>query len=830
MHGVFAPCAMRHVKETTLFKNYLKIAFRNLQKHKTYALINVLGLAVGMTGCLLILLYVQEELGYDRFHRRAERIYRLALAGRATGENRMLSIARSPSPWAPVLAKEFPGVENFVRFKTPLSRWLISNPASQKRFFEKGFYFADASVFEVFDFALLRGNPQEALRQANSVVLTPSAAKKYFGEDDPMGKLLLADNNYEFTVTGVLQEVPHNSHLQFDFLASFATLTVPANAKGEFIYGGNVSEFQNFALNPHIYTYLLLRQDYPPSALERELPAFLQKYAGTALQGAGLELQPFLQPLTAIHLHSHLDAEVSPNSDIEYVYIFIVISLFILLIACINFMNLATARSANRAKEVGLRKVVGSSRSQLVQQFLGESLLLALGAATLAVALGQMLLPWCNELSGKHLAFHFTGGRFLLAWLGVILFAGVLAGSYPALFLSGFRPAAVLKGKFKAGAASATLRRILVIAQFALSIVFIVGTMVVYRQLQYVQNQKLGFDKEHVLTIPLVDPPSRLIYQTYKNAIAQHPNVVSVAAANTVPGGLIDVFMLHAEGMPLAEKTAVEGMFIEHDFIKTLGLELAAGRDFARDFATDTTEAFIINETAAQRFGWNGAALGKQLKANDFFKGRVIGVVKDFHVKSLHQKIEPLALHLAFSPDMFVHLIVRLRPGYLPQTLADLEAKWQEVYPHHPYEYSFLDQDFDSLYRAEQLRGKIFGAFAALAIFIACLGLFGLAAFTAEQRTKEIGIRKVLGATESHLVVLLSQEFVRLVLIANLLAWPLAYGLMHKWLEDFAYRTRLDAGIFLWCGLATLVISLLTVSFQALRAALANPVEALRYE
>ncbi len=813
-----------------MLKNYLKIALRNLLKHKVYSFINILGLAIGIACCLLILLYVQDELDYDRFHQRSERIYRLAISGRARGEARALSTAQSPSPWAPAFGQDDPGVENYVRFKTPLSRWLISTPNTEKRFYERRFYFADPTVFEVFDYELLRGDAREALQRPNTVVLTESSAKKYFGAEDPMGKVLTADNNYEFTVTGVMRDAPQNSHLRFDFLASFATLTVPGNARGDFLYGANLNDMTIFGLNPQVYTYLLFRSNYTPKQFEQSVPGFLQKYLGSQLQRLGLELTPILQPLTSIHLYSHLDAEVSPNNDINTVYIFLAVSGFILLIACINFMNLATARSAKRAKEVGLRKVVGSDRKELIKQFLGESTFLALLATFIAIALLQMLLPWFNEVAGKQLSAQWSNGFFLLTLLALVLIVGLVAGSYPAFFLSAFQPAVVLKGKLKLGAAGTNLRRVLVVAQFAASIIFIIGTVVVYRQLQYVQNQNLGFDKEHVLVIPVVDPPARFQFPNFKNALQQNPGILFVSASSNVPGGAIGVGLLHPEGIPENENMSMELMFADHDFLPTLGIAMVAGRNFSRDYSTDSTDAFIINETAAARLGWKSDAVGKILDFVDRRRARVIGVMKDFHMKSLHQKIEPLAVHLAFSPDPYINFVVRLSPQDLPAKLAFVEEKWRAVYPLHPFEYSFLDDDFDNLYRAEQVRGKIFSAFAGLAIFIACLGLFGLAAFSAEQRTKEIGIRKILGAAEGQIVFLLSKEFVVLVMLANLVAWPIAYWAMHNWLQEFAYRTSLRWDVFIMGGIAALLISLVTVSFQAVKAALANPVEALRYE
>ncbi len=685
-------------------------------------------------------------------------------------------------------------------------------------------------MFDVFNIDLIRGNSDQALVTPNSAVVTEAMAKKYFGDANPIGKIIRADNAYDFKITGTMQAIPRNSHIKCDIIASFATLTVPANENGDYIYGANLSEFRFFGLNPQLYTYLLLAEDYPANEFEKILPSFIDKYLGEQIRNLGIELHPYLQPLTSIHLHSKLDAEMSANSDIDYVYIFSAISLFILILACINYMNLATARSANRAKEVGLRKVVGCDRFQLIKQFLSESVFLSILAFLLALILVKLLLPVFNTLAGKNLVLAFNNSQFIFGIVGIILFVGIIAGSYPAFFLSSFKPVTVLKSSLKAGAANSALRKILVVAQFTISIIFIIGTVVVYTQLDYIQNKRLGFNKEQVVVFPMSDPPLRFEYQSFKNEILSSPDVLAVSASSSIPGGLIDIMLLQVEGQPEGENVTMEHLMVDHDFIKTLGIELTEGRDFSVEFPTDTMTAFIINETAAKQLGWQGSPLDKRIEIGNWKRGRVIGLIKDFHVKSLYQNIEPLLLHITPTADAYLHLSARISPDNIPRTIAFMESKWRQVYPNHPYEYSFLDEDFDSLYRTEELRGKIFIVFSILAIFIACLGLFGLASFTAEQRTKEIGIRKVLGASVSGLVGLLTKEFIKLVLVSNLIAWPIAYYAMNQWLQNFAYRTNLRFDSFVWAGVIALIIAILTVSYQAVKAALTNPVESLQYE
>jgi len=806
-----------------MFENYIKTAIRNLKRYKGYSFINLMGLAIGIACCIIILIYVQDEFSYDRYTENYDQIFRITLQVQ-TPDRGEIKTARTPPPWAPSLLEEFPEVESYVRFKTPLVSWLVSREETDQRFNEKGFYFADETVFDFFGFELVKGNPQTALVDPRSIVLTESTAKKYFGNEDPMGQILRLDNAYDFLVTGVMRDVPRNSHFSFDILASFSTLSVIP------IYGGvEYSGWRN-GLAPDLYTYLKLQKGVLPLFLEDKMPEFLQSHIGNILNQLNIQISPRLQPLSDIHLRSNLDAEIRANSDIRYVYIFSAIAIFILLIACINFMNLATARSASRAQEVGMRKVMGAERKQLVYQFLGEALFLAFLALILSIILIFTLLPLFNSISGKSLSPNFGNLWIILGMVGITAFVGLVSGSYPAIFLSSFHPAAVFRGALKAGKANIRLRKFLVIFQFTLSIVFIIGTGIVSSQLRFIKNKHLGFDKEQVIVLPMGDPRARQVYLTFKERALQNPNILSVSGTNSVPGGLIGILLILPDNAQPGEEVTIEHFMVDHDFVDTMGLELIEGRAFSLEFPTDTMEAFILNEAAVKHLGWEGDVLNKRIVLQNFKDGRVIGVVRDFHARSLHQSIEPLLLHIAPDPDAFWQLVVKIAPFDYEQTLLSLEEAWTEVYPQDPFTYSFLDDDFDNLYRQEKQRGKVFLVFSILAIFIACLGLFGLASFTAEQRTKEIGIRKVLGASVESIVRLLSKDFLKLVLLGNLFAWPIAYIVMHSWLGNFAYRVPLNPIIFITAGFLALFIALATVCFQAVKAALTNPADSIRTE
>jgi putative ABC transport system permease protein len=587
------------------------------------------------------------------------------------------------------------------------------------------------------------------------------------------------------------------------------------------------------------YTYILLHQNASALALEAKFPVMARKYLTQAMDkadeydkwlAAGNEYRYFLQPLTSIHLHSNLKWEIEPNGDITYIYLFGAIGGFILFIACINFMNLATARSMNRAKEVSVRKVVGSQRRQLISQFLFEAILLSAMAMVVAIFLAELALPAFDQLLGKSLALNYAEDKKILAALiSFAIFVGVIAGSYPAFFLSSFRPVAVLKGTLLQGAKKNNFRNVLVVAQFAISIIMIVGTAVVFRQMNFMSNKKLGFDKEHVVVIHRAWPLASKA-ENFKQELLKEANIVKAAVSGNSPGLIQGAGTYRPKDRPDEISLNMAMLGGDGDIIETMGMELVAGRNFRPGDLTDTTRYVILNETAVKQFGWTDDPIGKQLlgSQNDRPVFQIIGVVKDFHFESLHKEIRPLIYFLA--PDWVGAVSVRINPTDIPGTLAYLEKKWKEFVPNAVFDFSFLDEDLQALYQTEQTTGKLFVVFSAMAIFVACLGLFGLASFTTEQRTKEIGIRKVLGASVGGLVGLLSQDFVKLVLLANIFAWPLAYFAMNKWLQDFAYRIDIGWWIFALAGGMALVIALLTVSFQAIKAALANPVEALRYE
>ncbi len=797
-----------------MFKNYFKIAVRNLLRHKGYSLINIAGLALGITCCLLILLYVRHELSYDHYHHDADQIHR-AVLHTPHGENE-INLVLAPAPLGATLVKDFPAVLQAARI-FPFNRKAMVR-AGDKSFHEKRFYFADSTVFAVLTIPLRQGDPKTALADPNSVVITETTARKYFGQANPLGQMLKVNDRAEYRITGVAADPPANTHFHFDFLASLITLRMSQRV----FWTGNI----NF------HTYVLLQKDYPKARLEAQFPAFIRKYVGEELNRAGMALDEAhayslsLQPLTGIHLHSHLEFELEPNGDIAYVYGFSAIAGFILLIACINFMNLSTARAANRAREVGVRKALGSGRPQLVRQFLLEAILSSLVAFLAASALVELLLPFFNQLAGQQMATnYFSDPKSVVGAIGLALLVGIIAGSYPAFYLTSFQPAAALQGKLVAGSARVRLRSGLVVLQFVISVVLIVGTMVVAKQVNYIRAKNLGFDKENVVVLPA---PRHALAQipAFKQELQHYANVIGVSASNTMPGGEFGKNAFRRVNAPPDEMSMLQEIYADADYVATLGMKLAAGRAF-QDWATDSS-AVLLNEAAVKMSGWRDP-VGSQLNSGDGTQTfTVIGVLQNFHFETLRNEIQPLMMHLSSSFPQFVS--VRIRPDDTPATLAFLKKQWEAFFPRAPFEYSFLDQDFDALHRADQRLGKIFSVFSSLAILIACIGLFSLSAFTAEQRTKEIGIRKVLGASVSGIIGLLSKDFVKLVLIANLLAWPVAWFAMNKWLQTFAYRIEIAWWIFLLAGGLALVIALLTVGTQAIKAALVNPVEALRYE
>jgi len=787
-----------------MLENYLKVAWRHLVRHKAYMFINITGLAVGMACALLILLYVQDELSYDQYHEQADQIYRVTLEVDVSGE--VFSTARTTPPMAAALRNDFPDVLNAFRIRKVGSVLLARN---EHRFYEERFYFADPSIFDVLDVPLVEGNAATALDAPFSVVLTQEAARIFFGEDDPIGQTLTFEREHPLTVTGILAPVSVQSHFQPALLASFSSL--------ETLYGDRL---QNWGWTG-VHTYLLLSNPKVAKDLEAKLPVFIERniqedWAGTWHLG--------LQPITEIHLYSHRSGELEANGDIRSSYFLGLLGLFVLLIACINFVNLTTARSVDRVREIGVRKVIGAHRTQLVQQFIGESILLTLLALGLSFLLVNLSLSTFNMLTGKTLNLAYSRGMWA-SFLGLGLLVGLVAGLYPALFLARLQPVASLRSK-KAGAASLRLRQGLVVTQFAISAFLIIGTLIVSSQLDYLRNKDLGFEEEQVVVIPMQDATTQQRYQLIKDVLRQSPDIISVAASSDVPGQGYDQIVHRPEGFPANEGLSIPILFVDPDFIQTLGIEMVAGRSFSS--AQDESTSFIVNEAAVHRFGWD-IALGKTISdAEGNPLGTVVGVANNFHFESLQATIEPLLMRV--QPDWFEKVIVRTHPSNVPGTLDFLEQQWQSFEPGYPFQYSFLDEDFQQLYQTEDRLHEVFSYTSLLAILIACLGLFGLAAFTAEQRTKEIGIRKVLGASVPGIVLLLSKDFLKLVALALVLAAPIGYLAMSRWLNDFAYRVDLGVGTFVLAGALALLIAVLTVSYQAIKAALSDPVKSLRYE
>ncbi len=805
-----------------MLKNYIKIALRNLRRNKLYSMLNITGLAIGITCCILIMLYVQDELSFDRFHEKADRIYRATT--HFVLKDRVMDFASTAHVQGPMFKEEYPEVENYVRFNSYGSRRMIRY--GDVTYAEEKFIWVDNSVFDIFSFRLIKGNPREALTKPNTVVITEDIAEKYFGTEDPIGKNLRIHNDELYMVTGVVENIPRNSHVRPDFFASFVTLDLQPS-------GNAAADLVN---NVDYYTYLLLKEGADYKALEQKFVGFVEKYLSPLIKSVGGSARYDLQPLTSIYLHSNLENELERTGDMSYVWLFSGIGLFILLLACLNFMNLSTARSANRAKEVGLRKVVGAQRPQLIKQFIGESMILTLIAILLSLILVFLTLPIFNSISGKYLEMSYLSNPVLLFGLfGFFVIVSLIGGSYPAFFLSAFRPVEVLQGRLRRGAKSSILRIALVSLQFTVSIVLIIGTLVVYKQLNYVRNINLGYDKDHVIALRIRNEETQKKHEAIRNALLTNPNILSVSASSSLPLGQNSFSAHHIAGQPLDEMIMLHVQLVDEHFIDTYKMEIVEGRNFSKDYPTDPQEAIIINEATAKKLGWQDDPLGKEIEAlmslTEMKKYRVVGVVKDYHFQSLHEEIQPLVLYNA-SPygGNYYRMSLRVRPENIQETIEFLGSTWREFDSQFPLEFVFLDDQYDALYRAEERLGRLFGYFTALAILIGCLGLFGLSAYSAEQRTKEIGIRKVLGATTSNVTMLLVREFTKWVLLAVLIAWPVGYFIMNTWLQNFAYRIGLGADIFVLSALLALVIALMTVAYQAVKAAVANPIESLKYE
>lgn len=791
-----------------MIKNYLKVALRKLWSHKAYSFINIMGLAIGMTACFLIYMYVSFELSYDSFHSKADRIYRVVCDIKTPTE---VINASGPSWAVPPNAKdEFPEIEYFVR--TTGDNMLVKN--GELKIQEDKAMWADSALFDVFDFKLLKGNPHTALKDQFSIVLSETAAKKYFAGADPMGQtLLITGDAYPAKVTGVMRDIPENSLIKADMILSMSTIT-------EKFSKGIDSQWGNYGSS----AYLLLKPGTNHKALEAKFPGFLERRNGTEMKKSQMYATLFLEPLRDVYLRSTRDD--SKTGNIHNVYIFSIIAVFILLIACINFINLTTARSVERAKEVGIRKVVGAAKAQLSGQFIGESILLCLIAFVLTVLLSALFLPSFNTLAGKIISTGIFRNPGLIALLFFVAIAiGALAGIYPALVLTSFKPVVVLKGRFATGTKGIFLRKGLVVAQFTISIALIIATIVVYNQMTFMRNQNLGFSKDHMM---IIDTQGDAAKKAFVDALTAMPSVKSVATSSSVPGGGNPGAYSEIENIKGELQIAnLDLYFVDFDYINHFKIKMVAGRGFSKDFATDTTQAMVLNEAAVKMFGYSSPeqAIGKRFKQWGR-EGKIIGVMKDFHFRSLQQPIKPLSMRIEPGGSNLVS--VNVAAANLPATIASIESKWKTLIANRPFSYYFLDEFFDKQYKGEERFGKLFLNFAILAIIISCLGLLGLASYSTMQRTKEIGIRKVLGASVSGIVNLLSIDFLKLVIISFAIAAPIAGYFMYKWLQDFAYHTVINAWVFVLAGLCAVAVAMFTVSFQAIMAAVANPVKSLR--
>ncbi|MCF0069985.1 ABC transporter permease [Dyadobacter sp. CY261] len=811
-----------------MLKNYIKIAWRNLARNRVFSAINIAGLAIGLASCMLISLYVIDELSFDRFHEKADRIVRTTFKG--TMQGGIINESHAMPPTAAALKADYPEVLESTRLRQGGRPLVFLN---NKIYNDEKLAFVDSNFFSVFTLPFIQGNAKTALLEPLTIVLSESAAQKYFGKTDVIGKTVtFKDWKQTYRVTGVMKDIPSNSHFRFDLLGSMATLDEAKSTSWM------TSEF---------FTYLVLPEGYNYKKLEAKLPATIDKYISPQLKQAmgvtmaefrkqGNNLELHLQPLTDIHLHSDFQYDLDVNGDMTYVYIFGAVAVMMLLIACINFMNLSTAGSSKRAREVGVRKVMGSEKSELVWQFLMESILLTALAMVLAAILCIAALPVFNQLSGKNLSLEWNSVPGLIpAMIGFGLFVGIFAGSYPAFFLSSFKPITVLKGgasavNISASGKSINLRSGLVVFQFSMSIILIIGTTVVFQQLQFIRNKKLGYNKDQVIVVPAWSLGKNT--DTFRQKLVRDSRVAQVSLSGYVPAGPSDNnnFAVNPDGNPSRHIKTLR-YEVDYNYLPTLGMEIARGRNFSKEYGTDST-GIIINETAVKIFGWTPEnALNRTIthSDNDGKKSayRVVGIVKDFHFQSMHEQIGPLVMTLS---NGWGWMMVKARSTEVSGLLASMKQNWDGFQSDMPFSYTFLDERFNETYKAEQKTGQILGTFAGLTIFVACLGLFGLATFTTEQRTKEIGVRKVLGASVAGIIALLSKDFLKLVLVALLIATPTAWWLMDRWLQEFAYKINVSWWVFTIAGVLSTAVALLTISYQSVKAALANPVQSLRSE
>jgi len=787
-----------------MFANYLLVTIRKLKKDKIYSWLNIIGLAVGLTAFILIALYVQYELSFDRYHDNADRIYRVVREERAC----------TPAPLAPALMEKFPEVDSAARIIRS-SNTLVS--FEKNHFLEEEFYWADPEMFDVFSIPFISGDPESALNNPFAILLSQKTARKYFGHADPIGKILTMSERYEFEVAGVFFDMPANSHFIMDAVVPYETY-----------FRITDNDIDNWRSN-FSYTYVLLHKDADPAEMSNKISPVLEI---PLLKAAGIQ-EPYpkiysIQPLTEIHLHSLRMQEIRANNEMKYIILFSAVAFLILFIACINYINLATAQSLRRGKEVGLRKVVGAQKGQLITQFLGESVSMTILAMIISVMMVLLALPAFNSLVDRQLTLNpFQNPQLILGLALITLFVGLFAGSYPAMRMSDFKPISVLSGAFSRSHKGSSLRNVLVLVQFSITIILIIFTTVVRKQLNFIKTVDMGYAKEQIITLPVRGSSIRQNIQAIKTELLKYSGITAVSTSGRLPNN-IDTFTSRDwtgrnpdEPIPIFYNTA------DYDFTGLFGMQIVQGRSFSRDFPSDKNGAFLVNETAVKVAEWE-SSIGRKLTHWSGETGTIVGVLKDFHLQSLHSPIEPLYIFL--DPNNFSNLSIKIKSADIPATIDYVKGVMKTFSPSYPFSMSFFDEVFERAYFTELRMVRIFGAFALLAIFIACLGLFGLTTFAAELRTKEIGIRKVLGASYSKIFLLLSREFIGWVLLANLIAWPIAYYAMNRWLQNFAYRIHIGIAAFLLSGGTALLIAYLTVSYQSIKSARANTVDSLRYE
>lgn len=806
-----------------MISNYLRSAVRNFNRNRFYPLINMLGLSLGLTATIFILLYIRDELGYDKHFADHKQIYRLE--GDFTINNKHDKFAVSSSALAPALKIEFPEVESFCRFASNDNTVIKYN---EKEFYEKRIYFADSTAPSMFSLKFIEGSSEKALSEPFAIIMSKSSATRYFGNETAYGKSIKTGNGNSFKITGVFEDLPENTHLKFDMLMSMTTL---AKLFGRERF--NSLEPDAF-WNVGMYSYIRIKTNSSIASIEEKFPAVYNKYMKEIGDQINASFDLMTTRLDKVHHTSKLAAD-QPVGNMAYIWVFGAVAALILLLAAINYMNLATARAASRAREVGLRKVVGANRMQLGAQFLSESLLLSIAALFVSLALIQVMLPAFNELSGKKLSFSiFADPAIFFGILGITLITGLISGIYPAVVLSSFQPALVLKGRIRSGSKGTWMRKILVTFQLIISVTMITGTIVIYNQLNFMRNADLGFDKENIMVIDIQDTTFRKRMIEFKDELLQNPSVVVASMSNGVPGGRNSIQVMRVEKENKMQEYALNLIPCDYDFPELLRLGFVSGRNFNREMGTDKLEAAIINESAARAMGWGKNAIGKKIHFGFELDGsggrmlKVIGVVKDFNYTSLHNKVEPLVMFIPNFPSDI--LTIRLKPGYTQNTIDFIRDKWNLFGANRPFDYYFLDKDYESKYAAESKLGTVFSTFAGLSIFIALLGLLGLSSFIAMQRSKEIGIRKVLGSSVQQIMAMLYRESILLVLAACAIAIPVSAYFLNNWLQNFAYHVEITWLTYIIAGFSSLSVAILSVSFHSLKAATANPVNAIKYE